>query len=135
MPSKFKTALNSLRRGKPGQRFQDRYRRNQRSKASRGILPRLIRLLGAAVALAIGAVLAFIPGPAVLFFLLAGALLASDSLMIARALDWTEVRARRVGRWAQRIWRGLPTYGRAALLLAGGCLSVASTYGVYRIMN
>jgi hypothetical protein len=135
MAISLKATLQDLGRGKPGHRFQDRYRRSQRSKAARGWMPRILRFAGAAVAIAIGLVLAFIPGPAVLFFLLAGALLASDSLWIARALDWIEVRARRVGRWAQRLWRRLPTYGRAALLIAGGCLSVASTYGFYRLVN
>jgi hypothetical protein len=38
--------------------------------------------------------LVFIPGPAILFFLIAGALLAVQSLGVARALDWSELRGR-----------------------------------------
>jgi hypothetical protein len=42
----------------------------------------------------VGVVLVFIPGPAILFFLIAGALLAVQSLGVARALDWSELRGR-----------------------------------------
>jgi len=46
------------------------------------------------VSLAIGVVLVFIPGPAILFFLIAGGLFAMQSLWVARALDWSELRIR-----------------------------------------
>jgi hypothetical protein len=135
MALNLKAHWKSLGRGKPGHRFQERYARNQRSRASRGLLPRVLRLLGAAAATAVGVVLAFIPGPAVLFFLLAGALLASDSLWIARTLDWLEVRWHRVARWAVRIWKNLPVPARITLAVLGVGLSAASTYGFYRVMN
>ncbi|MGH7335962.1 MAG: PGPGW domain-containing protein, partial [Myxococcota bacterium] len=49
----------------------------------------------AIVCFAAGVVLVFIPGPAVLFFALGGALLATQSLWVARALDAIEVRGRK----------------------------------------
>jgi hypothetical protein len=126
---------NVFSQGKPGHRFQDRYRANRRDRASQGILRRLQRILLAMVATAVGIVLVFIPGPAILFFFLAGALLASDWLWMARTLDWLEVKLRAWGRHAKKIWRQLPTAGRAALIAAGGCLSMATMYGAYRVMQ
>lgn len=135
MSLNLKAAWKSLGKGKPGWRFQARYERNQRSRASRRLLPRLLRFAGAAAALAIGVVLVFIPGPAVLFFLLAGALLATDSLWIARGLDWLEVRLRRLGGWAKQNWLRLPRTGRVVLIAAAGSLTLASAYGFYRLIN
>ena len=46
----------------------------------------------------VGFVLIFVPGPAFVFLGLAAALLAEESLAVARALDWTEVKIRRAVR-------------------------------------
>jgi len=58
-------------------------------------------LIAAVVSLAVGIVLAFIPGPAVLFFALSAALLGAQSRWVARRLDAAETAARRF--W--RAWR------------------------------
>lgn len=117
--------------GRPGRRFRDRYERNRRRTTPYRWLGQLLRLLLALVCFCIGVVLAFVPGPAIVFFFLAGALIASDWRWAAVVLDWLEVRLRRVGRWAARVWRRLPLAGRVALLLAGTALSAASTYSFY----
>lgn len=96
---------------------------------------RLLRFLVAALAAAIGLVLAFIPGPAVLFFLLAGALLASEWLWVARALDWLEVRLRRLARLGGRLWRGLPAVGRVVVVVVAATASAASTWGIYHLVR
>ena len=64
----------------------------------------------AVLAFAIGIVLMFIPGPAIAFFGLAGALIATESAWVARTLDRGEVAARNLAtrfrrRRAQRIER------------------------------
>jgi hypothetical protein len=48
------------------------------------------------VAFALGVVLAFIPGPAVLFFALAAVLVATQSRWLAERLDRAEVKLRHV---------------------------------------
>jgi hypothetical protein len=50
----------------------------------------------------LGALMLVLPGPGILCLALAGALFASESLRIARALDWIELRGRTI--W--RRWRG-----------------------------
>jgi hypothetical protein len=59
-----------------------------------------LRPIFALLAFAVGVVLAFIPGPAVVFFGIAAALLASESMTVARALDRVEV-------WLRGAWRRL----------------------------
>src|SRR5690348_1743209 len=98
MLKRFSRSWQQLRQGRPGHRFRDRYHRHQRSKESNGWMGRIVHLVLAIVAVAIGVVLVFIPGPAILFFFIAGALLASDWLWMARVLDWGEVRLRSLWR-------------------------------------
>ncbi len=45
------------------------------------------------------------PGPGFLILFAGAALLAEESLTAARALDWTEVRLRRLAKWGRRAWR------------------------------
>lgn len=62
----------------------------------------MLRLVGALVALAIAVVLTVMPGPAVVFYFIAGMLIAADSVIAARLLDRTESGVRK---WWRR-WRG-----------------------------
>lgn len=135
MKNDLHKSWRTLRDGKPGDRFEKRYRAEQRSRNGRTWAGRIVRWTIAAAALAIGIVLVFIPGPAVLFFLLAGTLLASDSLILARTLDWCEVRIRTIAARLHRIWVHLSMAGKIAVAAAGAALSAASTYGCYRLFS
>jgi hypothetical protein len=55
-----------------------------------------VLIAGAGLSFAIGVVLAVIPGPAIVFFALAGALAAAVSAWVARVLDRAEVLGRRL---------------------------------------
>ncbi len=90
MINRLKQQWQSLKRGKPRHRFRTRYDAGRKAKKDAGFGFKLLRLMRFVVALAaavIGVVLVFIPCPAILFFLLAGSLLAAESLTIARFLD------------------------------------------------
>lgn len=65
---------------------------------------RIVTIAVAVVFLAVAAVLSVIPGPAFPFFILAGALLATQSKTVARWMDWLEVRARKLFAWLKRRW-------------------------------
>ncbi len=95
----------------------------------------IVRLVLAALSTIVGFVLVFIPGPAVLFFFIAGALLATDWLPVARLLDWGEVHARRIWQWVHRIWKKLSPAARVALMVTGGVLGAAASFGFYRLMR
>ncbi len=120
--------------GTPGRRFEDRYEAARKARRGGDWGHRLTRVLGLAVALVsfvIGVILAFIPGPAVVFFLLTGSLLAAESRGLARLLDWGEVRLRALARWGLRHWQRLPLWGRAGIVVFLVSLSAVSTYLSY----
>ena len=132
MLNNLKRQWASLRRSRPGHRFQDRYERNRQTKKNHSIVGRVVRIVVAVAAFVVGVVLVFIPGPAILFFAIAGALLAAESRWVARGLDWLEVQCRRVWNWSKRHWRRLHAAGKVAVVsgaaVAGGAVAYASYY-------
>lgn len=133
----LKQRWKAMLKGQPGQRFQDRYREAKKSRADAAWgqkARRALRLLVAMVAIVIAVFLMVLPGPAVLFYFFAGTLLASESLTVARLLDWTEVRLRAVWKWGKGHWGRTPAWGRAALVALVVCLSATSTYISYRLV-
>jgi len=108
--ARVKRELHRLRQLAPGTRFQT-FHHEQRHH---GVAMRIVFLLLAVVSFAIGVVLAFIPGPAVVFFALTGALLATQSNGVAKLMDRGEVTGRR---WFDKIrdwWRRHRSGERAA---------------------
>ncbi|HTM22657.1 MAG TPA: PGPGW domain-containing protein [Kofleriaceae bacterium] len=102
--------LDGLRRewrafegAEPGTRFEQHYRR--RHDVPRARLHAPLYWIGALLAFAIGVVLVFLPGPAFVFFLLAAALLSTQALWLARALDRGEVKLRAWWRRRTARWR------------------------------
>jgi hypothetical protein len=68
----------------------------------------------ALLCLAVGVVLLFIPGPAFVFLGLAGVLLAQHSMLVARALDASELKLRGAARWLRSAWQRRHTRRRPA---------------------
>jgi hypothetical protein len=91
----LKKNWRELADSKPGKRFQNRYEKEQRGGGSGG---RTIKLVVAGLLIAVGVVLLVVPGPGSVFIVLGAALLAEESLSVARALDWTEMKIRRLFR-------------------------------------
>jgi hypothetical protein len=78
----------------PGRRFEERYWR-KRHAAHRGF-KRLAWIAGAAVLLVLGLLFSVLPGPGIVFLLAGFAMLAQESLAVARALDRAELKLRRL---------------------------------------
>lgn len=133
MSNPLKKQWETLKRGRPGERFVARYDAGQKTKKDAGFgfkILRVVRILIALGAVVVGIILVFIPGPAILFFLIAGSLLAAESLTIARFLDWSELKLRVLFHWIARHWRKLHVAGKIAISSlaitgAGGCAYVA----------
>ena len=101
MFSHLKKTFQRLKNHQPGERFGAFYR-EQKDK------PFWVKVafFGLAfVSFGIGVVLAFIPGPAVLFFALTGALLSTQSRFIAEKLDKGEVWGRKALASIRAWWR------------------------------
>ena len=90
----LKRRWRRLKAGQPGARFQRQYRENRESRKSG--LQRWGAVAAGAGLILVGVVALFVPGPGLLFIAAGGAVLASESLAVARVLDWVEVRGRRL---------------------------------------
>ncbi len=122
----------SLKQGRPGHRFQAHYAESQRQERGRGTCGRLALIAAAVVCFAIGVVLVFIPGPAFVFFFLGGGLLASESKFVARIMDWSEVKGRKLAHWGAATWRRLGPIARAGVLVAAAAAGAAATFVTFR---
>ena len=131
----FREQWRELKRGRPGHRFQERYERARAEAHECGHGQRIVRYVFGAIAVVIGAFLAVFPGPAIPFFIVAGGLFATESRAIARFMDWSEVRVRRIVAWGKRRWRKLPAVARVALMILGACASATSAFLTYRFMR
>ena len=105
----------------PGHRFRDRYRYQQaRERGWRD--PRRLFFVVGGLAVAAGS-LAFgvLPGPGTLTFFVGLAMIAGEFYPVARLLDWSEVRTRRLSRWVGGVWGSSAAVLYVAyLLLFGG---------------
>ena len=93
----FETIKRSWQRFKadpPGQRFQQQFKR--RHEVARTLLQKALVVGGGVLLTGVGIFLFFLPGPGVLFVLLGAVLIAQQSVTVARGLDWTEIRLRKL---------------------------------------
>ena len=90
----FKCSWQRFKADPPGKRFQLQFKR--RHEVARTPLQKALVLGGGVLLTAVGILLFFLPGPGVLFVLLGAALIAQQSLTVARALDWSEIRVRKL---------------------------------------
>ena len=86
--------LRELRNSAPGQRFQELYQRRQATRNS--LLRRQASLALAAIVLIAGIFMLALPGPGWLTILLGAGLLARESILAARGLDWLELKTRQL---------------------------------------
>lgn len=101
MLSEIRETWERLKDQAPGERFEWFYRR----QSTKGVGVKALYLVLAAVSFGVGVILAFIPGPAVLFFALSAALVGTQSLWVARLLDRGEVKGRKAWTSLRARWR------------------------------
>ena len=92
--------LKDLARAKPGERFRDRYY-GREAQRPHPLVKCAYVVLGVLLVLA-GVVLLPAPGPGMLVVLIGAALLARESLLVARACDSAELKVRTWLRWVRR---------------------------------
>lgn len=103
---RMKAHWRDLERGEPGRRFQERYERAHRERSRKGnLVQRVLKIGGGILAIAIGLIEIVFPGPAFLFLMLGGALLATESRVVARTMDWLEVKCRAAWSRVRGWWR------------------------------
>ncbi len=103
MPRRLRELWREFRRAEPGQRFRARFRRRAAERAAGSSQwSRIILIAIALLSIVVAIPLMILPGPATLFYLLAGFLLAGESSWVAALLDHGELLARRLGRRLRR---------------------------------
>lgn len=130
----LKRQWRAFRGGKPGHRFQDRFDRNQGARPSQSLLRRLLQPAVAVALILIGIVLTFIPGPAIVFYFAGAGVLAGESRTLARALDWIELKLRKVFRWLKHWWMQASAMAKQAVILLGSFGIIGAGYAAYRII-
>ncbi len=91
----------------PGRRFQDRYERRRARRAKSSLWRKILNIGGGILLLLVGAFFAVAPGPAFVFFGFGGILIAKESRVAARFLDWIDRKIEPVIGWLGVRWRRL----------------------------
>ena len=101
MRTRLKDYLRLLRTAEPGKRFQQYFSRRHQAGSSN--LRRVLTLGLGGLVVAVGLVLMPAPGPGILVVAAGAALMAGESLWMARGLDRAEILARKLWRrWRSR---------------------------------
>ena len=91
----------------PGQRFQAHFARRQQTRP-RGLHQKILAIGGGVLVMGAGLYFLLAPGPGILIFLIGALLVAEESLMIARLMDWADLRLRRLAAWVSARWQRRP---------------------------
>jgi uncharacterized protein (TIGR02611 family) len=134
MLEKAKGGWQSFKESEPGHRFQDRYRRRQRQSSGWLDPGTVLNVLAGVVIMAAGLFLVPFPGPGWLVTFLGLGFIAGEFRPVARLLDWIEVRARRLLRWARSIWDRSPAPVKALIVLVAVAVGAALAFGAYRLL-
>ena len=123
---------------KPGYRFRDHYRRHRRRSRQRSpsqgrfdLRKVLFIVVGTAITIT-SIVLGPLPGPGLGTFLLGLVILASELQLVARFLDWAEVKIRRPARRAKDAWARLSRWAR--ILIGAGLWIGGVAFGLWVLL-
>jgi uncharacterized protein (TIGR02611 family) len=133
MWEEVKQTWRRFKAGNPGQRFQQEFRR--RHSAGRSPIQKALLIVGGLLLMAAGFLLLFIPGPGLVLFFVGGFLIAQQSLVAARMLDWSEIRLRKLLAWSLRAWRHSSTALKLLLVVVAVVVLGAVGLGVFKFLD
>lgn len=117
----------------PGKRFQQQFKR--RHEVARTPPQKALVVGGGVLLTGVGIVLFFLPGPGVLFVLLGAVLIAQQSLTAARALDWTEIRLRKLLARIFGAWRHFSVVLKIFLVGLAVGAAAAAGFGAFKFLT
>lgn len=74
------------------------------------------------------------PGPGLLVVFIGAGLIAQESFFAARALDWTEIRIRKLATWALGVWHRSSMAVKILSVLIAVALAGASASAAYMLL-
>jgi uncharacterized protein (TIGR02611 family) len=122
MVEQIRRHWREFRESKPGQRFEERYRRRRQGEQGHIVWRIFLITLGAVIALG-SLVLAPLPGPGWITILIGLMILGGALLPVARFLDWLEIQLRKLWRLVQKVWRASFLGKVAVVMVAGSCVA------------
>jgi hypothetical protein len=127
MLDELRRQWRDFRDDEPGRRFQ-----NQQARAREGSVAMRVGLLVAGVGLlAGGVVLLFVPGPGLLLLVFGAALVAGESMAVARLLDRAEPPLRRAAGRAAAWWREASVLTRVLVAAAAAVAALGAGIAAY----
>ena len=105
MLTEVKNDLKKMKTDRPGERFSKQHKRAKENGLATG-WGRIICVFASFVSFVIGVVLVFFPGPAFVFFILSGVMLASQWKWVADLMDRGEVKGRKMWKNLRAKWKG-----------------------------
>ena len=129
----LKESWHELKDGEPGSRFVDHFERRQERETSRW---KRIALMALGIAMLVAGLFMMVaPGPGILGLFVGGGLVAQESRIAARAMDWLEVQARKVAEPAKRAWDRASGPVRVVLVAVSLLFAVGAAYGMYVLVS
>jgi hypothetical protein len=132
MLEKIKASWERFKADSPGKRFQQQFKR--RHEIARTPLQKALVVGSGILFTGVGIVLFFLPGPGVLFVLLGAVLIAQRSLTLARALDWSEIRLRKLLARSSDVWRQFSATVKIFLLGLAVVAAAAVGFGAFKFL-
>jgi uncharacterized protein (TIGR02611 family) len=131
MLENLKRSWQRFKRSKPGQRFKQRYYQKQRS--GRSTVRKVLVLAAGVLVFAAGIFLLPAPGPGMIVLVIGASLIAEESLVAARALDWAELRLRSLHASSLRLWERASPALRVLIVVCALVIVAALAFGAYKI--
>ena len=128
MLNQLKKSWKVFKNASTGERFERLYEARKGQKASR-----LVFLVLGLLLLVGGVVLLVIPGPGLPLIAFGVALLAQQSLWLARLLDRLEPVLRRLASRGKSLWKKAATPVKAAIVSGAALVVAAAIYGAYLV--
>ena len=132
MIGRAKRSWRNFTKSKPGDRFQVRY--YYRKQRGPGRLSRIFNIFLGSVLVIMSTLFGWAPGLGLVTLLIGLALIAGELFPVARFLDWSEVRLRKLARLAGRVWAGSTPVVRTLIVVLVAVLVAALVYGAYLLL-
>jgi len=132
MIARAKRSWRNFKKSKPGDRFQVRY--YYRKQRGTGRLSRIFNIFVGSVLVIMSTLFGWAPGLGLVTLFIGLALIAGELFPVARFLDWSEVRLRKLARPAGKVWAGATPVGRTLIVLLVLVFVAALVFGAYSLL-
>jgi hypothetical protein len=127
-----KRSWRHFKKSKPGDRFQVRY--YYRKQSGPGRFSRIFNIVVGSVLVVMSTFFGWAPGLGLVTLVIGLAMVGGEFLVVARFLDWSEVRLRMLARLARKIWAGATPVGKTLIVVVILVCVAALVYGAYSLL-